>query len=188
MQNPTRFGLDNRGTKVCEFCGVRSWADRQDSQTGRLCSGCFDSAGYENEHLDGYHADQAETQCPTCNPAFEARRLAKCAERVAGYQTTALKESERQAAKAAKEAAKQASIKHCAGSDWNGRPCDGRASKTSDYCSTCRPYHPHTFTRAPQRDIDWVNGQNRLFGRPEIVSMCGSCGNEKTDPIHEEAN
>jgi hypothetical protein len=133
MQNPTRFGLDNRGTKACEHCGVLSWASRQDHEsTGLICTGCYDAAGYENEHLDGYHADQAEPLCPTCNPEREARRMAKAAARVAGYTAAA-------AVKAEKATARNASRPHCPHCG-QSRPKTKTWERTgvSSECSDCK--------------------------------------------------
>ena len=172
--SPVRFGAANRGTSVCEFCGVLSWASRQDETANRaMCLGCYDSAGYENEHTDGYHADRREPHCPICNPAYETRRLEQAAKRVAQYQATHLSQEQKRAEKAAAAAAKAASVKRCQGLDHRDRPCDGRASKTSDYCSVCRPYHPHPFARPTKEQRTYL---------PETA--CGCCGAEADKEIH----
>src|SRR5215471_9857384 len=129
---PTRFGLDNRGTKPCLHCGVLSWASRVDEGTGLLCRGCYDAAGYENEHQDGYHTDRREPLCPTCDPSREARRMARAAARVAAYADVA-------ADRAARATAKEASYPHCPN-------CGDRRPKTKSWeqtgvaglCSTCK--------------------------------------------------
>lgn len=75
---PSRFAKgSNPGTKTCIDCGRRTWTSNIDRSTG-LCIGvpaggsgigCYDKAGYENEHCDGRHAvaDLGPQQwCPTC--------------------------------------------------------------------------------------------------------------------------
>lgn len=32
-----------------------------------MCTHCYDEAGLENEHADGYHDDALNTECPVCN-------------------------------------------------------------------------------------------------------------------------
>jgi hypothetical protein len=72
--SPRRFTRgSNPGTATCSNCGKRTWASRaQDQGAGyRLCQECYDEAGYENEHQDGYHAaDQngPSLNCPMCRP------------------------------------------------------------------------------------------------------------------------
>jgi len=177
MSATTRFGAANRGTKVCTSCGVLSWASRQDETANQmLCTGCYDAAGYENEHQDsqGDHYGAGYTrECPTCNPKGEERRLARCAARVAQYQATHLSQEAKLAEKRAAAAAKAASIKHCAGTDYSDRPCDGRASKTSDYCSICRPYHPHPFARPTKDQRTYLP-----------ADACGICGATQDQEIH----
>jgi hypothetical protein len=55
---------------------------------------------------------------------------------------------------------------------------DGRASKTSAYCSICRPYHPHTLTKADAatRAI-WATND-----RP--TNLCGTCGYAADHDLH----
>jgi len=131
--NAVRFDQGNRGTKACEFCGVLSWASRQDETANRaMCQGCYDSAGYANEHQDGYHTDRTESLCPMCNPEGEQKRLAKAAARVAAYQTVA-------AQRAAKAATKELTYPHCP-------HCGQRRPKTKQWektgiageCSDCK--------------------------------------------------
>lgn len=55
----------NRGTKVCEFCGKRTWESRIDWSTG-LCEQCYEDAGYENAHSDGHHDNEPDMNCPVC--------------------------------------------------------------------------------------------------------------------------
>jgi len=139
MESTTKFGIDNRGTKACTHCGVLSWASRQNETANRaMCQGCYDSAGYENEHEDGYHSDRPETLCPICNPAGEEKRLARAAARVASYGAAAALRSE-------KAAAKEATYPHCP-------TCSQRRPKTKTWektgvaadCSDCKS------------DKDWI--------------------------------
>jgi hypothetical protein len=116
---PRRFGLDNRGTKACESCGVLSWASRQnDTANQALCTACFDAAGWENSHQDGNHEPGSDPECPICDPERENRRLAKAAARVASYTASA-------AIKSAKAAQKELSYPHCP-------HCGDRRPKTKD--------------------------------------------------------
>jgi len=181
MNNSTRFGLNNRGTKACQFCGKLSWASRQDETANRaMCQGCFDAAGYENQHSDtnGEHYGNIETLCPICFPDREARRLAKAAATVAGYQQAAAKRAEKAVAREQAAAAKQADKKICRGT-FLDRPCDQRASKTSDFCSTCRPYHPHTAINMAKTDAEFLTRQGK-----DAKSLCGLCGNPKAHSLH----
>lgn len=55
----------------------------------------------------------------------------------------------------------------------------GRASKTSAYCSICRPYHPHATTR-----LD--SSQRKLFERQGWdTTACGMCGQASSEDIHQ---
>jgi hypothetical protein len=53
----------NAGTKVCRLCGKRTWMSKGGCD---LCQGCYDAAGLENEHADGYHQDEPHPSCPAC--------------------------------------------------------------------------------------------------------------------------
>lgn len=63
----------NRGTKACSICKRNTQEGLIDPSTG-LCTespmgfGCYDLAGIENEHQDGYHDETASKDCPTCFP------------------------------------------------------------------------------------------------------------------------
>jgi hypothetical protein len=164
MQNTqTRFGAANRGTKACDFCGVLSWASRQDDTANQaMCTGCYDSAGYENEHQDGFHADRLETRCPVCNPQGEAARLAKAAVRVAAYTASA-------AAKSAKAAEKEATYPHCPN-------CQDRRPKTKTWertgvaglCSTCKDL------------ADWVTFHTVELNQPAEAAKYQASFNART--------
>jgi len=61
----------NRGTRICSSCGKKTWQSKGQDQGGGffLCETCFDEAGLENEHQDGYHAadaNGANDACPMC--------------------------------------------------------------------------------------------------------------------------
>jgi len=43
---------------------VAEW-DR-DSAGVELCASCYEEAGLENEHQDGYHSDNPDPKCPMC--------------------------------------------------------------------------------------------------------------------------
>lgn len=195
MREMNRFGADNRGTKACEFCGVLSWASRQDDTANRaMCQGCFDAAGWENSHqdTDGEHYGTGFVrECPVCNPAGEERRLARAAQRVAGYGAAAAARAEKAQAREAAAAAKEAAIKRCADTDWRGQPCDSRASASSAYCSIHRGDHPHAWKLMPKADREHVARMLRNNDRPalaDIDTLCALCPNDKNDAIHKETN
>lgn len=55
-------------TYTCPGCGesrpVSDWS--RDSLGCELCAACFDAAGLENEHADGYHDDDPCPDCALC--------------------------------------------------------------------------------------------------------------------------
>lgn len=55
----------NPGTGVCWSCGKRAQQQilRQNCD---MCRDCYYEAGLENEHNDGYHADEPNTDCALC--------------------------------------------------------------------------------------------------------------------------
>lgn len=66
----------NRGTKRCVSCKRNTQEGNVDRSTG-LCMmhperpgkiGCYDLAGIDNEHEDGYHDDAPDDNCSICNP------------------------------------------------------------------------------------------------------------------------
>jgi NAD-dependent SIR2 family protein deacetylase len=160
---PRRFGLDNRGTKACESCGVLSWASRQnDTANQALCTACFDAAGWENSHQDGNHEPGSEPLCPICDPEREERRLAKAAARVASYTASA-------AIKSAKAAQKELSYPHCP-------HCGDRRPKTKTWertgvaslCSSCKDLADWiVFYRDELHDADQVARYQAEWARRE---------------------
>jgi hypothetical protein len=61
--------LTNRGTRVCNICGKRRQEGNIEWGTG-LCFPCYEEAGFENEHQDGYHDDApVPADCPMCREA-----------------------------------------------------------------------------------------------------------------------
>jgi hypothetical protein len=160
-----RFGAANRGTKACQFCGVLSWASRQDDTANRaMCQGCCGAAGLENEHQDGYHEagrNGYDATCPTCNPAGEEKRLAKAAARVAAYGVAA-------AAKAEKAVAREARYPHCP-------HCGQRRPKTkawertgvADICGDCKwikeqgTWRPNDAEYQTKMAAEWARRKDR---------------------------
>jgi hypothetical protein len=199
MRNEIRFGATNRGTKACEFCGVLSWAARQDETANRaMCQACYDSAGYENEHQDGYHNDRYEPKCPTCNPAGEERRLAAAAKRVASYGAAAAKRAEKAQTREAAAAAKKAATKWCQATQGiyrqsqriGSEPCDQRAPASSDYCSVHRSDYPHQYKRGgPSFARRYAHIDRKYWRYPDEdqAALCGVCGAPQSDQLHEEA-
>lgn len=51
--------------KVCQTAKPIDEWDR-DSHGCDLCVSCYDAAGLENEHSDGYHDDTPDPNCPDC--------------------------------------------------------------------------------------------------------------------------
>ena len=66
---PTKFTRGtNPGTRYCYCCKRRVWSSRFEHGGTELCTTCFDSASYENEHLDAGHEPGGNmTDCPMCN-------------------------------------------------------------------------------------------------------------------------
>ena len=50
--------------QVCLVCGVKIRRDQEGFNNG-LCEPCYDAAGIENEHQDGYHTE-FRSDCPMC--------------------------------------------------------------------------------------------------------------------------
>lgn len=57
------FEARNRGTAVCQECGKRTWENRV---TSGMCEPCYEVAGLEVSHEDGYHDNAREDDCPLC--------------------------------------------------------------------------------------------------------------------------
>ena len=56
-----------RGATIeCGECGKVKLASEFDGNS--VCASCFDEAGIENEHSDGYHDEAPEPQCVQCSP------------------------------------------------------------------------------------------------------------------------
>jgi hypothetical protein len=49
-----------------------SWEWTRDSSGIDLCAACYDEAGLENEHQDGYHAEKPVSDCPMCEAEASA--------------------------------------------------------------------------------------------------------------------
>jgi hypothetical protein len=86
----------NAGTFTCTVCGTRRQLANMEATN--VCTDCYDVAGIENEHQDGYHADQPAADCPMCKP--KGRHVLTAAERGIGGRIAAQK----RLAKAAREA------------------------------------------------------------------------------------
>ena len=56
--------------KPCHACGkLTTWSESNGYAGLGLCEACFDAAGIENAHLDGYHEpdrDGPDPDCPFC--------------------------------------------------------------------------------------------------------------------------
>jgi len=61
----------SRTRRLCTDCKIQLNRSNCDPSNNcpDVCNRCFDMAGYENEHLDGYHDDEPLTGiCPSCSP------------------------------------------------------------------------------------------------------------------------
>jgi hypothetical protein len=189
MASETGFSKSNHLVQ-CYGCGRLTWSRYAETKgvNGEACEDCANEWQAENEHNDyGEHRATDTRVCPICHPERHEARLARVAAHNAKIQIKAeaynASLQARQAAKAENEAAKAAAKKNCQGTHGifrNGvevgrEACDGRASKTSDYCSICRPYYPHKA----------VKFTGRVFGNADPATLCGLCGGNKSDKIHE---
>lgn len=63
-----RVSRFQRGSAVytCRVCGKRTRETGDSESFVFLCAACYEEAGWENEHQDGYHEDQPNPSCPFC--------------------------------------------------------------------------------------------------------------------------
>lgn len=67
---PNRGKLSRTNRMVpCRVCKKLTHSDIQGAAGIELCGPCFDAAGLENEHADGYHESEAHPDCPDCAAA-----------------------------------------------------------------------------------------------------------------------
>lgn len=52
--------------KLCAECGQRKIDRKTQGRDSTMCRPCFDIAGLENEHVDGFHDEEAVAGCPQC--------------------------------------------------------------------------------------------------------------------------
>lgn len=50
-------------------CGRKLDPANKDAMGVDLCPTCYDEAGLENEHSDGYHEEEPDPDCPDCRSA-----------------------------------------------------------------------------------------------------------------------
>lgn len=56
------------GCYACRVCGKKTRSTgRGDNENVRLCVSCWDAAGLDNEHSDGYHDDTPNAHCIRCS-------------------------------------------------------------------------------------------------------------------------
>jgi hypothetical protein len=60
------FQNNRGGVYVCKACGKRTRETGECESGVELCRDCYEDAGYENEHQDGYHDDEPNPSCPWC--------------------------------------------------------------------------------------------------------------------------
>lgn len=60
----------------CDGCG-RNMTGVPDVDGAWLCRQCYDLAGIENKHADGYHNDEPHADCPTCKTTLNERPTAQ---------------------------------------------------------------------------------------------------------------
>lgn len=65
LANRGKLSRSNRMAK-CRACGKLTHSDVQGAAGIELCGPCFEAAGLENEHSDGYHESEAHPDCPDC--------------------------------------------------------------------------------------------------------------------------
>lgn len=71
-------------TTGCNVCGIKvtrgnsARVQRKVILDAVLCVNCYDIAGEENAHADGYHDDAPSAQCPECNPVAPATGTCQC--------------------------------------------------------------------------------------------------------------
>jgi hypothetical protein len=56
----------------CADCGVKNVDKKTQGSDSTLCRDCFDAAGLENEHSDGFHTDAPVYGCPDCPKTEDA--------------------------------------------------------------------------------------------------------------------
>ena len=174
MANVTGFNSSNTLIQ-CIDCGRLTWGFKAQTEgvNGEACADCARVGEQENEHNDyGTHQFTNGAACPICHPARTVARRAKVAAHNATIQIKAESYAADKAAAKAAKAAKAASIKRCADCK------DGRASSTSDFCSVCRPYHPHAATKLPKRDREYFAAMGM------DITVC-ACGLPITDKLHQ---
>lgn len=78
-----RRAFGHGSTYVCGSCGHNTRNVGGDEAGCDLCLLCYEEAGIENAHADGYHKDEPATDCYQCNPKVKtvkqirAEQLAK---------------------------------------------------------------------------------------------------------------
>jgi hypothetical protein len=187
--NVTGFNSSNSLVQ-CYGCGRLTWSHiaRTKGVNGEACKDCAREWYAENDHNDnGRHTYSSERDCQICHPETREARLVKVAAHNAEIQikaeSYAADRKQQAAAKAAEQAAKDAATKFCKAADCDngtdGKP--GKASKTSDYCSICRPYNPHTATKLSRSDRE-------MFARRGWnTDACGTCGKDADYALHTSA-
>lgn len=60
-----RFSRHNQPCK-CRMCGKTTTKNVDGCLYIQLCRPCYEAAGLENEHSDGYHANTPHPDCPDC--------------------------------------------------------------------------------------------------------------------------
>lgn len=74
MFNTNKFNRFNRPDVTCKGCGKRT--TRNAGEGTWLCGRCYEEAGLENEHADGYHDEEPHAGCPVCREAVKAAEAA----------------------------------------------------------------------------------------------------------------
>lgn len=65
---------------ICFQCKIQLNSSNHTSDTSHvnpMCNRCYDMAGYENEHQDGYHDDEPHPFCPMCDESLLKDRSRK---------------------------------------------------------------------------------------------------------------
>lgn len=67
FQHGLGLGVES-GVYTCKCCGKRTRETGECESGVGLCVTCYNEAGLENEHQDGYH-DVPNANCPMCRGA-----------------------------------------------------------------------------------------------------------------------
>lgn len=62
------------GIYTCVDCEKETRETGDGESSCEMCKDCFAAAGLENSHSDGFHDDEKDPKCKSCNAAPRGRR------------------------------------------------------------------------------------------------------------------